>query len=417
MYLCGASAIDNVKNSAALRLEATSMRREVVILSAARTPIGRFAGRLKDLRPHELGALAIKAALERARVDPRELGIVYMGHVIRAAHGQNTARQAALKAGVPPEVDNVTVDLVCSSGMMAIVNAAQGIMVGDYDLAVAGGMESMSYSYLAIDPSVRWGVRFLLGRELKLIDCMYHDGLTDPIANRVMGEETEDIIEAWGITREELDAVAYQSHMRAAEATSKGYFKNEIAPIEVGGELVDYDEGIRRDTSLDKLAKLKPAFRPNGKLTAGNSSQISDGAAALVLASAEKAEELGVKPLAKILGYSWVGVEPQRFNEGPLPATEKLLRRMGVDINYFDLFEVNEAFASNNVLFNRKFGVPYDRINVFGGAIALGHPVGCSGARIVVTLINALRVKGMKRGLATLCHGTGGGTALAVELL
>ena len=393
------------------------MAREVVILSAVRTPIGRFAGKLKDFKPHELGAIAIKAAMERAGIDPKDLGIVYMGHVIRAAHGQDTARQAAMKAGIPPEVDNVTVDLVCSSGMMAIINAAQGIMVGDFDLAVAGGMESMSYSYLAIDPSVRWGIRFLLGREMKLIDCMYHDGLTDPIANRVMGEETEDVIEAWGITREELDSVAYQSHMRAAEATDKGYFKNEIVPIEVAGEVMDYDEGIRRDTSLDKLARLRPAFRPNGKLTAGNSSQISDGAAALVVASAEKAKELGLKPIAKILGYSWVGVESQRFNEGPLPATEKLLKRMGVDINYFDLFEVNEAFASNNILFNRKFGVPYDRINVFGGAVALGHPVGCSGARIVVTLINALKTKGLKRGLATICHGSGGGTSMAIEVL
>lgn len=393
------------------------MAKEVVILSAVRTPIGRFGGKLRDLRPHELGAIAIKAAVERAGVDPKDLGIVYMGHIIRAGHGQNTARQAALKAGIPPEVDNVTVDMVCSSGMMAIINAAQGIMAGDYDLAVAGGMESMSYSCLAIDPSVRWGIRFLLGRELKFIDCMYHDGLTDPIAERVMGDETEDVIEDWGITREELDNVAYLSHMRAAEATDKGYFKREIVPIEAAGELMDYDEGIRRDTTLDKLAKLRPAFRPSGKLTAGNSSQISDGAAALVVASREKAEELGIKPLAKILGYSWVGVESQRFNEGPLPATEKLLKKMGVDINYFDLFEVNEAFASNNILFNRKFGVPYDRINVFGGAIALGHPVGCSGARIVVTLINALKVRGMKRGLATLCHGTGGGTSLAVEVL
>ena len=392
--------------------------REVVILSAVRTPIGRFGGKLKDFKPQDLGAIVIREAVKRAGVDPKDVGIVYMGHVIRAGHGQNTARQAAIKAGIPPEVDNVTVDLVCSSGMMAIINAAQGIMVGDFDIAVAGGMESMSYSYLAIDPSVRWGIRFLLGREMKLVDCMYYDGLTDPIAGRVMGDETEDVIERWGITREELDNIAYMSHMRAAEATDKGYFKNEIVPIELpGGEVFDYDEGIRRDTSLEKLAKLKPAFRPNGKLTAGNSSQISDGAAALVLASADKARELGLKPIAKIIGYSWAGIESERFNEGPLPATEKLLKKMGVDVNYFDLFEVNEAFASNNVLFNRRFGVPYDRINVFGGAIALGHPVGCSGARIVVTLINALRVKGLKRGLATLCHGTGGGTSLAVELL
>lgn len=390
--------------------------REVLIVGMARTPIGRFGGKLKDFPPSELGAIAIKAALERSGVDPKDLGIVYMGHVIRAAHGQNTSRQAAMKAGVPPEVDNVTVDLVCSSSQMAIINAVQGIKVGDFDLALAGGMECMSHSYLAIDPSVRWGIRFLLGREMKLIDTMYYDGLTDSIAGRVMGEETEDLIKERGIGREELDQVAYQSHMRAAEATDKGYFKAEIVPVKVAAEEFDYDEGIRRDTSLEKLAKLRPAFRPDGRLTAGNSSQISDGAAAVVLASSDKVEELGLKPIAKILGYSWTGVKSERFNEGPTPATRKLLAKLGMTINDFDLFEVNEAFASNNVIFRQDFGVPYDKINVFGGAIALGHPIGASGARIVVTLINALKVKGLKRGIATLCHGTGGGTAIAVEL-
>lgn len=390
--------------------------REVLIVGMARTPIGRFGGKLKDFPPSELGAIAIKAALERSGVDPKDLGIVYMGHVIRAAHGQNTSRQAAMKAGVPPEVDNVTVDLVCSSSQMAIINAVQGIKVGDFDLALAGGMECMSHSYLAIDPSVRWGIRFLLGREMKLIDTMYYDGLTDSIAGRVMGEETEDLIKERGIGREELDQVAYRSHMRAAEATDKGYFKAEIVPVKVAAEEFDYDEGIRRDTSLEKLAKLRPAFRPDGRLTAGNSSQISDGAAAVVLASSDKVEELGLKPIAKILGYSWTGVKSERFNEGPTPATRKLLAKLGMTINDFDLFEVNEAFASNNVIFRQDFGVPYDKINVFGGAIALGHPIGASGARIVVTLINALKVKGLKRGIATLCHGTGGGTAIAVEL-
>lgn len=393
------------------------MPREVLVVGMARTPIGRFGGSLKDLRPHELGAVAIRAAVERAGVEPKDVGIVYMGHVIRAGHGQDTARQAAIKAGIPPEVDGVTVDMVCSSGMMALINAAQGIMLGDYDIAVAGGMESMSYSYLALDPSVRWGVRFLLGRELKLLDTMYHDGLTDPLLGKVMGEEAEEVIEAWGITREELDEVAYASHMRAAEATDRGYFKGEIVPVELGGKTLERDEGIRPDTSLDKLSKLRPVFKPGGRLTAGNSSQISDGAAALVLASREKAEELGLKPLARILGYSWAGTESWRFTEAPIPATEKLLRKLGVGIDHFDLFEVNEAFASSNIIFSRRFGVPYDRINVFGGAIALGHPIGCSGARIVVTLINALKVKGLRRGLATLCHGVGGATALAVEVL
>lgn len=393
------------------------MPREVLVVGMARTPIGRFGGSLKDLRPHELGAVAIRAAVERAGVDPKDVEIVYMGHVIRAGHGQDTARQAAIKAGIPPEVDGVTVDMVCSSGMMALINAAQGIMLGDYDIAVAGGMESMSYSYLALDPSVRWGVRFLLGKELKLLDTMYHDGLTDPLLGKVMGEEAEEVVEAWGITREELDEVAYASHVRAAEATDRGYFKGEIVPVELGGKVLERDEGIRPDTSLDKLSKLRPVFKPGGKLTAGNSSQISDGAAALVLASREKAEELGLRPLARILGYSWAGTESWRFTEAPIPATEKLLRKLGVGIDHFDLFEVNEAFASSNIIFSRRFGVSYDRINVFGGAIALGHPIGCSGARIVVTLINALKVKGLRRGLATLCHGVGGATALAVEAL
>ncbi len=390
--------------------------REVWIVGAARTPIGRFGGKLKDFKPQDLGAIAIKAALERSGVEPKDLGMVFMGHVIRAGHGQDTSRQASIKAGVPFEVDGVTVDLVCSSSQMAIINASQGIKAGDFDLAVAGGMECMSHSYLAVDPSVRWGIRFLLGREMKFVDTMYYDGLTDPIVGRVMGEEADDVINDRGITREELDEVAYRSHMRAAEATDKGYFKREIVPVKVGVEEFDYDEGIRRDTSIEKLAKLRPAFKPDGKLTAGNSSQISDGAAALVLASADKAKELGLKPIAKILGYSWAGVKPERFSEAPVPATKKLLSKLGMDINGFDLFEVNEAFASTNVIFHRDFNVPYDKINVFGGAIALGHPIGASGARIVITLINALRVKGLKRGIATLCHGSGGGTAIAVEL-
>ena len=390
---------------------------DVYVVSVARTPIGKFGGVFRDISPVDLGAIAIKEALRRANIEPSKVDIVIMGNVLRAGHGQDLTRQAAIKAGIPVEVDGYSVDMVCSSGMMSVINAIQMIKSGDADIVVAGGMESMSQAMLAIRSDVRWGIKMLMNKKLELIDTLLFDGLTDPFNMKLMGQEADMVAKAHNITRRELDEVAYESHRRAAEATDKGYFLKEIVPVKVGEKEVVQDEGIRRDTSIEKLSQLKPAFGPDGLHTAGSSSQISDGAAALVLMSEKAVKEYKVEPLAKVLGYSWVGIESWRYPEAPIFAVKKLLQKLNMDISQFDYFENNEAFAVNNVLYNRYLGVPYDRLNVFGGAIALGHPIGASGARIIATLINVLSTMGGKRGIASICHGIGGSTAIAIELL
>ncbi|MCY0882875.1 MAG: thiolase family protein, partial [Acidianus infernus] len=358
-----------------------------------------------------------KEALKRANVDPKRVDIVIMGNILRAAFGQDLAIQAAVKAGIPYEVDGYSVDMVCSSGMMSITNAVELIKAGDADIVVAGGMESMSQAALAVRSQVRWGVKMLMGKHLEFVDTMLMDGLTDPFNMKLMGEEADMVAKAHNFTRQELDEVAYQSHKRAAEATEKGLFASEIVPVEVNGTLITKDEGIRADTSIEKLAKLKPAFSKDGFHTAGNSSQLSDGASALVLVSEKAVKELGIDPIAKVLGFSWAGIESWRFTEAPIFAVKKLLQKLNMDISKFDYFENNEAFAVNSVLVNRYLGIPYDKLNVFGGAIALGHPIGASGARIVTTLINVLSKMKGERGIASICHGTGGSTAMAIELL
>ncbi len=390
---------------------------EVYIASAVRTPVGKFGGVFKDVSPVDLGAIAIKEALKRANVDPKRVDIAIMGNILRAAFGQDLARQAAVKAGIPYEVDGYSVDMVCSSGMMSITNAVELIKTGDADIVVAGGMESMSQAALAVRSNVRWGVKMLMGKQLDFVDTMLMDGLTDPFNMKLMGEEADMVAKAHNFTRQELDEVAYQSHKRAAEATEKGLFASEIVPVEVNGNLVTKDEGIRADTSVEKLSKLKPAFSKDGFHTAGNSSQLSDGASALVLMSDRAVKEFGVDPLAKVLGFSWAGIESWRFTEAPIFAVKKLLQKLNMDISKFDYFENNEAFAVNSVLANRYLGIPYDKLNVFGGAIALGHPIGASGARIVTTLINVLSKMKGEKGIASICHGTGGSTAMAIELL
>lgn len=394
---------------------------DVYIVAAVRTPIGRFGGAFKDLSPVDLGAHAMRAALERSGVDGADLDLYAFGNVLRAGHGQLLPRQAAIKAGIPAAVDGFATDMVCSSGMMAVTNAANFIRVGDADLILAGGMESMSQTGFYLTHRARWGYKFLLGAPESLMDLMLYDGLTDPIAEEGMGEQTERLAAEKGIGREELDEIAVMSQRRAAEATAEGLFRREIAPVEVktrkGTQLVEQDEGIRADTTLEGLAKLPPAFARDGVLTAGNSSQISDGAAALILASAAAVERHGLKPVARLLGYAWSAGETWRFPEAPIPAVRKLLDRLELTLDDFDLFENNEAFALNNILFRRMLGVPYEKLNVFGGAVALGHPIGASGARIVVTLLNALEHHNGRRGLAAICHGTGGGTALALERL
>lgn len=395
--------------------------REVYIVAAARTPIGRFGGVFKDVSPVELGAHAMRAALERAGVDGGALDLYVFGNVLRAGHGQLLPRQAALRAGIPKEVDGYAVDMVCASGMMAVLNAATAIRAREAELVLAGGMESMSQAGFYLSHRARWGYKFLLGAPENLEDILLRDGLSDPISGEAMGEQAERLALDYGVSREEVDEAAYLSHTRALKATRSGRFFREIAPVEVpgkrGAERVEKDEGIRLETTLEALSALRPVFRKDGLLTAGNSSQISDGAAALLLASEDAVRAHGLKPIARILGGSWAAGEAWRFPEAPVPAARRLLDRLGMGVGDFDLFENNEAFALNNVLFHRLLGVSYERLNVYGGAVAIGHPIGASGARILVTLLNALESEGKARGLAAICHGTGGSTAVAVELV
>jgi len=395
--------------------------RDTFIVSAVRTPIGKFGGGLKDLSPPELGAHAMRAALERAGVTGEQLDLFIFGNVLRAGHGQLVPRQAAFNAGIPDTIDGHAIDMVCSSGMMSLTNAAALIRAGDADLVLAGGVESMSQAGFALSHRARWGYKLLLGGGEEVRDLLMVDGLTDPTTGEAMGEQTERLAAEHGITRAEMDEAALLSHQRAALAIESGAFQKEIVPVEIKGrkgpEQIVRDEGVRPDTTTESLAGLRTAFRKDGVLTAGNSSQISDGAAALVLAGGEAVERYGLQPLAKILGSAWAAGPTWRFPEAPIPAARKLLDRLGMTLGDFDLFENNEAFAINNVLFNRMLGVEYDKLNVHGGAIALGHPIGASGARIVVTLLNALQLRHKQRGLAAICHGTGGGTALAVELM
>ncbi|MEL9969511.1 MAG: thiolase family protein [Metallosphaera sp.] len=390
---------------------------EVYIVSAVRTPIGRFGGSLKSVKPVDLGAIVIREALNRANLDPSKVEITIMGNVLRAGHGQDVARQAALKAGIPWEVDGYSVDMVCSSGMMSVTNAAQIIKNEDADIVVAGGIESMSQAMLAVSSEVRWGVKFLSGKSLSFIDTMLQDGLTDPFNFKLMGQEADMVAKERDISRRELDEIALESNRRAHQAWEKGIFNSETVPVRLNEGKLDRDEGIRQDTNLEKLASLKPAFTENGVHTAGNSSQISDGAAALVLMSEKAVKEYGVEPVARIMGYSWVGIESWRFTEAPIFSIKKLLSKLNLTVNHFDYFENNEAFAVNNVLLHKFLNVPYEKLNVFGGAIAIGHPIGASGARIIVTLLNVLSKMQGKRGIASICHGTGGSTALAVELM
>jgi acetyl-CoA C-acetyltransferase len=342
-----------------------------------------------------------------------------MGNVLRAGHGQLLPRQAAFKARIPESVNGYAIDMVCSSGMIALINATLAIQVGEADIVLAGGMEAMSQTGFFLSHRARWGYKFLLGAPEQLTDLLLRDGLMDATTGEGMGEQTERIAEHHGFTRKDLDEVALYSHQRAADATQRGFFKREIAPIEMttkkGTQLVDSDEGIRSDTTLESLAKLRPAFKKEGVLTAGNSSQISDGAAALILASQEAVQRYGLTPLAKVLGGTWEAGETWRFTEMPVQAAQRLLEKINRTVDDVDLFENNEAFAVSSMLFHRMLSVPFDKLNVNGGSIALGHPIGASGARLVVTLLNSLQEREQSLGIAALCHGTGGGTAIAIE--
>lgn len=395
--------------------------KEAYIISAVRTPLGKFGGVLAELSPVDLGAHAMQAALAQAGIPGTALELYIMGNVLRAGHGQLLPRQAALKAGIPATVNGYAVDMVCSSGMMSLINATTAIQVGDADMVLAGGMESMSQTGFFLSHRARWGYKFLLGAPEALTDLLLCDGLTDATTGESMGEQAERVAAMHGFSRQGLDEVAFYSHERAATATKQGSFQNEIVPIIIktkqGTQQVETDEGIRPETTCSHLAKLRSAFKTDGVLTAGNSSQISDGAAAVILASQQAVERYQLKPIAKILGKTWTGGETWRFLEMPIWAVQQLLDKLGMTVADVDLFENNEAFAVSSLLLNKMLGVSLDKLNVHGGAIALGHPIGASGARLVVTLLNALKEQQKTVGIAALCHGTGGGTAIAVERL
>jgi len=392
---------------------------DAYIISAVRTPIGRFGGTLKDQSPVDLAAHVMRAALDRSGFEGANLDLYIFGNVLRAGHGQLIPRQAALKAGIPSDIDGFAVDMVCSSGMMSIISGASLLKSGDADVILVGGMESMSGTGFYLSSRARWGYKFLLGSPENVTDLLLQDGLSDPMSGEAMGEQTDRLAAEHGISRNELDEIAAASHQRAAEAIDGRYFADEVAPMEIvlrgGTQAFEIDEGVRRDTTAAKLADLRPAFSKNGVLTAGNSSQISDGASALLIASESAVESYGLKPIGHLVASAWSAGESWRFPEAPIPAVRKVLEKTGRGIDDFDLFENNEAFAINNILFHRMLGVPYDKLNVHGGAIALGHPIGASGARITTTLLHALHRRGMHSGLAAICHGTGGGTALAIE--
>ncbi|MDI6855766.1 MAG: acetyl-CoA C-acetyltransferase [Candidatus Thermoplasmatota archaeon] len=391
---------------------------EVVITSAVRTAVGKFEGSLRDFPAPQLGSLVIKEALKRSNLSPEQVNEVIMGLVVSAGLGQNPARQASLGAGIPKNVGAFTINKVCGSGLKAVMLAAQAIKVGDAKIVVAGGMENMTRGPYLLDKA-RSGYRLGDG---KIIDAMVLDGLWDIYNNFHMGITGERIAERFKLTRDEIDRFALRSHQLAAKATKEGKFKSEILPIEIpqkkGPAIVfDKDEGIREDTSIEALSKLKPVFKPDGMITAGNASQISDGASALVVMSSEEANALGLKPLVKIVDYHTSGVEPENVMEAPIPTVKELLAKTGFAIEDIDLIEHNEAFASASVVIQREFEIPDDKFNVHGGAVALGHPIGASGARVLTTLIYALKDRNKKRGLATLCLGGGNAVAMIVERL
>jgi len=389
--------------------------REVVIASAVRTAIGTFNGSLASLSAADLGAVAIKAAMERAGVQPQAVDEVIMGNVLQAGLGQNPARQAAVKAGLPVEVPPYTVNKVCGSGLKAVNLATQAITLGDADIIVAGGTESMSNAPFALDKA-RWGYRMGHG---KLTDIMIKDGLWCAFNDYHMGITAENVAERYGITREMQDRMACESQDKALKAIAAGAFKAEIAPVTVKGKkgdvIFDTDEHPKAGTTVESLSGLRPAFKKDGTITAGNASGINDGAAALVLMSADKAKQLGIKPLARIIGYGSGGVDPAVMGMGPVPATRKALAKAGLAIGDIDLIEANEAFAAQFLAVGNELNFAKEKVNVNGGAIALGHPIGASGARILVTLLYAMQARGAKRGLATLCIGGGQGAATIVE--
>ena len=397
--------------------------RDVVILSAARTPIGRYGGSFKNLHPAELGAVAARAAIERAGLAPSDVDEVLVGHGRQAGSGPNPGRQVGRRAGIPDRAPAQTINKACASSLQAIVSGAQSIMLGESDVVLAGGIESMSrMPYLVDAIDARWGHKM---GNFTLVDAMYRDGFQCPLSNLIMGETAEILGRQHGITREQSDAFALDSQRKASAAIEGGFFTREIAPVTVGPDreprVVDRDEHPRGDTTLEVLRRLAPVFddvegQP-GIITAGTSSGITDGGAALLLASADTARARGLKARARILGWASAGVDPRIMGIGPVPAIRKLSERTGLGLDDFDLVELNEAFAVQVLAVLDEAPIAADRLNVNGGAIALGHPIGCTGARLVVTLLHELERRGARRGLATLCVSGGMGMALAIETI
>ncbi len=390
--------------------------REVVIVSAARTPIGSFGGSLKNVPTRKLGAIVIKSAIERAGIKPEMVEEVIMGAVLQGGLGQNVARQMTLDAGLPIETPAMTINKVCGSGLRAVELAAQIIKAGDADIIVAGGAENMSATAYAM-PAGRWGARM---NNVPMVDMMVNDGLWDAFNGYHMGITAENVAEQWGITREELDEFSAISQNRVEAAIKEGKFKDEIVPVEIpqrkGDPIVfDTDEFPRFGTTKEALAKLKPAFKKDGIVTAGNASGINDAGAAVVVMSKEKAEELGIKPMCTIKSYASAGVDPSIMGVGPVPASKKALEKAGLTITDMDLVEANEAFAAQSLAVRKDLGLDPEKTNVNGGAIAIGHPIGASGCRILITLIYEMMRRDSKYGLATLCIGGGMGTAMVVE--
>ena len=392
--------------------------KEVVIVSAARTPIGSFGGSLKNIPTRKLGAIAIKAAVERAGIKPEMVDEVIMGAVLQGGLGQNVARQMTLDAGLPIEVPAMTINKVCGSGLRAVELAAQIIKAGDADIVVAGGAENMSATAYAM-PAARWGARM---NNAQMVDMMVNDGLWDAFNGYHMGITAENVAEQWGITREELDEFSVISQNRAEAAIKAGKFKDEIVPVEIpqkkGDPIIfDTDEFPKFGTTMEKVAKLRGAFKKDGVVTAANASGINDAGAAVVVMSKEKADELGIKPLCTIKSYASAGVDPSIMGVGPIPASQKALDKAGLKIEDIDLVEANEAFAAQSLAVRKDLGLDPEKTNVNGGAIAIGHPIGASGCRILITLIHEMIKRDSKYGLATLCIGGGQGIAMLIENL
>jgi acetyl-CoA C-acetyltransferase len=393
------------------------MMKEVVIASAVRTAVGTFGGALRDIPAVELGKIAVQEALKRAKIKPEQVEEVILGNVLTAGQGQNPARQVLIRSGIPKEIPATTINKVCASGLKSVMMAAQAIKAGDADIVMAGGIESMSMAPFLLS-GARWGYRMNDGA---LIDGMIHDGLLDIFNRYHMGITAENVAEKFGVSRQDQDALAFRSQQNAGRAIKEGRFKDEIVPVMIPqkkGDPVAFqvDEHPRPGTTMEALAGLRPAFKKDGTVTAGNASGINDGAAAVLVMSAEKAKALGLEPLAKIKAYATAGVAPEIMGIGPVPSSQRALAKAGLTVKDLDLIEANEAFAAQAAYVNKTMGWDLEKVNVNGGAVALGHPIGASGARILVTLLYEMKKRKARYGLATLCVGGGMGGALIAEI-